>query len=1025
MGVKPIILSSILFIFGGFYHMAGIYVLRLSQKKIIRFFFITSVIVWMWSLSVSFAIVAKSASASSFWFRWATVLWGFFTSFLFHFSYVLAKPEKKNGIMFYLFVYTPALFIAAFFLLLKQVSVYSITVFPTEWGWTFIVPISFILVYYSVFTFVFNLWSYFELARWYKGDEIIHQMDIDNHLKKVAVIFIVVAIALAIVSNIFNFSFIHASSLVLAIPILLFVFIVLKYRFLDSEKSILPNQFDDSYSFAKVFDLVGYSYILLTHFIFGIHFLSDDFMFGHIALHCGIIYAVGISHFFVTRIFKRPKHQYYFVALAASFMILSDLFFHSDNLGTTVWTMYFFAAMITTVFDRLLYSRIVISTMMISQLIYYIFNYNKSFFDLHHFFIRLLVIFLTGLAVQLINKLYYSKRYESKYQFDVQETLAELSQNFVNINSLNKDEKIQTVLVKCNQNFDSQRAYILKFNEQKDEARILYFQRGNKIQSDRDKESVIGTLYKFGNDHWGVKEILSRIPVLVNDIERLPKSAIALKLNFRERKTKGFHAFPITIDEDVKGMLFFEFDKVKSDDLDHQYKQVIANLIGDAIKKVSYEERLFRSAHIDLVTGLYNRVYFSKQFGQIIADSNQASQHAVLFIDIDNFKNINDAFGHSIGDEILRRVAEIIKSFSNQCHILSRFGGDEFVVAYTNIKDRTEVTTFIDQILSMINSPIKISRYEFRLSISIGLAFYPEDGVDIQTLIKNADLAMYASKSLGKNRYYFCNDYVKNQTAENINYTNKLINALSKGEMKQVYQPQMDIATGHLTGIEVLLRWHSPEFGDVPPAKFIPLLEHMGLIGDVGEWVIENAIAQHFALIERGLPKIKMSVNLSGVQLQNALFIDKLSNIIKKKAVEPKFLELEILEKLIIDQSDFVINNFEKLREIGCLIAVDDFGVEFSSLNRLQELPIDRLKIDQHFIEGIGVDQKKESVITIIIELAEALGFTSIAEGVETAEQFEFLRACGCQEIQGFYYSKPLLSDELEQFLIEKVSEHL
>ncbi len=1022
MGIKPIIISIIFFIIGGFYHMTGVYVIKMKKRKTTRLFFVMTAIIWAWASAISFATIAKSPEISSIWFRLSIVGWGFFNSVFYHFAYSLAKPEKKKGLLFYLLVYTPALLNLAFFLLSKRVSHQFIAVALTEWGWTYMAPTSIVSNFFIISTVLFIGGALIEYERWYGKDEKIRRLNKNNLLGILVGVFLVIALILYFVSTIIDFPIIQAVALSLIVPIVMFFYIVLKYRFIDSSRPIISSQLLDDVSLEKLFDLLGYTYIMLTQIIFGMHFWNDKYSLQHVIIHCSLIYLVGISHFFINRFFKQSKYKYFFVSIAASFMILSDLVFHVENSGITIWAMYFFAAMVTAVFDRPLYSHIVIGTMIVTQIVYFKFSYNSTFYDWRYFITRILVIILTGMVIRLINKLYYSKRHESTYQFNVQETLAELSQNLVNINSQNKDSKIQMVLAECNQYFDSQQAYVLMFNPEKDKVYIEYFQHGSSEQQNYNKSLPANFSHLIGKNHWGVDEILSRTPVLVNDIERLPKEASNIQLNFRKRNMTAFHAFPITIDEDVKGVLFFEFNRVQSDDSDHYFKQVIANLIGDAIKKVSYEERLFRSAHIDMVTGFYNRLYFVEQLEQIINESSENLQHAVLFIDIDSFKSINDAFGHSIGDEVLHQIADIIKTQCDERHLLARFGGDEFVIAYTDITDRAEVAVFVNQILSAINAPLKIGRYEFRLSLSIGLSFYPQDGIDVESLVKNADLAMYASKTLGKNRCYYCNDFVKNQTAENINYTNKLLDALANGEIKQVYQPQMDIATGNLSGIEVLLRWYSPEFGEVPPAKFIPLLEHMGLIGEVGEWVIANTIEQHLQMMERGLPKVRMSINLSGVQLHNVLFIDKLSKMIEDKAIEPQYLELEILEKYIIDPSNYVSNNFKKLKEIGCLIAVDDFGVEFSSLNRLQELPIDRLKIDQRFIEGIGVDIKKESVIKIIIELAEELGFKSIAEGVETAEQFAFLRDNGCQEIQGFYYSKPLPIDLLEKFIIESAA---
>ena len=430
------------------------------------------------------------------------------------------------------------------------------------------------------------------------------------------------------------------------------------------------------------------------------------------------------------------------------------------------------------------------------------------------------------------------------------------------------------------------------------------------------------------------------------------------------------------------------------------------------------EARIQYLAYHDSLTALPNRSSFSLILNHGIAGARRDGKNlAVLFIDLDRFKNINDTLGHDAGDVLLREVGIRLKHCVRQTDTVARLGGDEFVVLLEDISEPGHVAKVARKILSDLAGSLDTIGQEFRVTASIGISIYPLDGEDEQTLMKNADIAMYHAKQEGKNNFQFHSEQINTHSVARLAMESSLRRALERNEFQLHYQTKINLGTSRMSGMEALLRWKHPDLGMVPPAQFIPIAEETGLIGPIGQWVIRTACAQNKDWQDRGLPPMRVAVNLSPRQFTDENLPDSIAAILEETGMDPKWLELEITESMIMHNVGKTMQKLTTLGNMGIRIAIDDFGTGHSSLAYLKRFPIDTLKIDRSFISDLPGDAEDKAITAAIITLGKSLDLTVVAEGVETREQLDFLRAHGCDEFQGYYSNKPMAAEQFAQLL--------
>lgn len=461
----------------------------------------------------------------------------------------------------------------------------------------------------------------------------------------------------------------------------------------------------------------------------------------------------------------------------------------------------------------------------------------------------------------------------------------------------------------------------------------------------------------------------------------------------------------------------YEQVAISRKELQLQYEKLLEN----QRKLIQSEKELEYQAYHDQITGVQNRLALINRINSLI-NEDSGRKIALIIADIDNFRNINDAMGHSFGDQLLIEVGTRLKILSEGCFELYRLSGDEYVILQEGFEEAAEVERLAVKLLKGFKSRFEINGSSLFATISMGAAVYPEHGDSLDELLKHADIALNKAKETGRNRIVFYTTHMNEAVAERVLIEKHLRTALDNNEFKLHYQPQIDIATRRISGLEALIRWESPELGSISPLKFINIAEDTHLIIPIGEWVLRNACMYLKELHQQGYDDLSVSVNISMLQLFQDDFADRVAEILDWSKLEPRYLELEITETILMESYEAIVEKLRLLRSKGVKIALDDFGKGYSSLNYLRQLPISTIKIDKSFIDSIGETGRRKSLTDLMVKIGRTMGMCVVAEGVETEYQLDYLTKHKCDKIQGYLFSKPVPAERVLD-LLEKYNQ--
>jgi diguanylate cyclase (GGDEF)-like protein len=996
----------------------GIRILLSNPRRMLnRTFFAICMCLCVWAFGFSVSICAATPQQCEFWRRVSAIGYCIIYALVLHFSLMLTdyKTRSKSS-MIYALLYIPSIICAHALSLSNDITHIEYNFVKDTIGWKNINPFTGWDVFYLVYYCGYSIMIFLTLIQWYRKSPA-------RKTRRQALLIILSftsAFIMATHTDIIGMTIAgirlpQVAPVILLIPFLTTSYFIQKQSLLSSDNMEDYGSIVSKSSRRKIFDYLADSFFLIG----AIYFLSQYTLKHSASLFPVLLLSssfalIGVLIYITQRHIARKSITEIILSVVVFIFIPLVTFRFMPFAGVTVWAFPFIFILLAILFNKkTMLISVTLSSLMTQIAIMVIAPEITVQVGLQDYCVRIGILVIISWFALYVNKVYVRRLKENAEKIASQKLVSDISAACVNIQSENLEDIIESTLrMLCA--FFGCRSICLGISTDSGTSavsrNICYSTDGQQYHEDEffqcfHNEAIRETITLYrSRDKQGDQNSQSA--------EYMEKHSLASLL-----------CVPLSFSGSASGALRLEHTKaVVWSDGKIELVKIIAHLFADSLSRVFAENKIAHMAYYDYLTGLPNRSLFMDRTEQAICLAQRNEKLiGVVFLDLDTFKSINDTMGHRYGDELIVEIATHLSKSLRKSDTVARFGGDEFLIMMNNISHYSDLQKIVSNIMTIFTSPFIIQEQEIFLTASAGVAVYPQDGEDTDSLIRNADIAMYNAKDLGKNQYLFCSGVMKDDAHYRAKLTNNLYRALERHELQVYYQPQICLENNEIIGTEALLRWFHPELGLISPGIFIPLAEKSGLINSIGEWVLLEACKQNKIWQDKGLPCIRIAVNLSPNQFRNSSLVEQVSRVLKTSGLSPEYLELEITESVAVNEASYIISVLQALKNLGVRISIDDFGTEYSSLSRLKQLPIDCIKMDMQFVQGIDKSEKDKAIAKVIINLAKNLGLRVIAEGIENQAQLDFLNQKLCDEAQGFYYYKPMPASDLE-LILEKMS---
>lgn len=1016
------IISLLFFLSTFIYIFWGGYIMWIDSKSSTnKLFALLCISLSIWSFGLGMTHMAESLKSALFWHRFAALGWTSSYGFVLHFCLLMSgenKSRKRKN--FYWLVHLPGILSMYIFSLSNKLAPLHYNLIKSEYGWINRLTNNKWDAYFNFYYITYMLIGILLVWNWQskiKEKKIARQGQLIG--ASLLISFIIGSFTDRVASRFLGDGLPQIAPLLILLPTWAMYHSARYYGLMNKKNKTRDDVIVTAEDKRNISDQLTLSYLGIGLLVFLSEYVP------HMKRENAIKLALAKSMIFVfvailirlIQWIKNPeiKEILTIITLASSvpIIILQQLKYGS----ITIWAFPMIVIIIATIFSRKTLLFVTTLVAILTQVFIWVLYPEVTVLINRCDYVLRIGLFIAAFSTGIfINKIYVDKIKEIEFQTRFQKLNTRISSDFININEKNIDEKFNKMLDDMGLFFNPDRISLFSLNDKTGQVNYSHEWCNEGIKSEIENFKNLS----YQDFSWWDRELKKNKVVSIGDVRKISEDAINEKKQLEKLNIKSVVCVPVEGKKEMNGFLIISSINSyrKWPDEDIKLLNILANLISDALVKINSERELEYMAYYDKLTNLPNRILFKKNIEKAIEENGENDEIiSVIYMDLNKFKSVNGILGYAGGDELLVKVAKRLREEIGEYGQVARFSADEFMIRVKNLKSKKDIFKVADKIIALFSEPFTVQGQELLISNSAGISIYPQDGRDADSLIENASLAMHYVKDKGESAYTLCTSKMKEDNSRDLSLLNDLYGALERDELLVYYQAQVNIETGKINGMEALVRWDHPERGMISPGLFIPLAEQNGLINDIGKWVLKTSCMENKKWQKDKKVYLPISVNLSAVQLIDANIVDYIKNVLKKSNLDPKYLELEITESVTIKDESRIEKVMNELKNMGIAISIDDFGTEYSSFSRLKALPIDRIKIDMQFIQGIEKNKTDRTITKIMIKLAKGLGVNVIAEGVETKEQLDFLKDNACDDVQGYYYHKPMAKKDFEKLL--------